>query len=43
MNGEDLFRGLNFVNVKFIDEAETVTHLKDEKKPNWKQKKSAEQ
>ena len=28
MNGEDLFRGLNYVNAKFIDEAETVTQLK---------------
>ena len=32
MNGEDLFRGLNYVNAKFIDEAETVTQLKGEKK-----------
>lgn len=32
MNGEDLFRGLNYVNVKFIDEAETVTKLQGEKK-----------
>ena len=31
MNGEDLFRGLSFVNAKFIDEAETVTQLKTEK------------
>lgn len=31
MNGEDLFRGLNYVNAKFIDEAETVTQLKGEK------------
>lgn len=30
MNGEDLFRGLNYVNVKFIDEAETITQLKAE-------------
>ncbi len=28
MSGEDLFRGLNYVNAKFIDEAETVTELK---------------
>ena len=28
MNGEDLFRGLNYVSAKFIDEAETVTQLK---------------
>ena len=32
MNGEDLFRGLNYVNLKFIEEAETVTRLKSEKK-----------
>ena len=32
MNGEDLFRGLNYVNAKFIDEAETITQLKGEKK-----------
>ena len=32
MNGEDLFRGLNYVNAKFIDEAEAVTQLKGEKK-----------
>ena len=32
MNGEDLFRGLNYVNAKFIDEAETVTQLKGEKR-----------
>ena len=32
MNGEDLFRGLNYVNLNFIDEAETVTQLKGEKK-----------
>ena len=32
MNGEDLFRGLNYVNAKFIDEAETVTELQGEKK-----------
>ena len=31
MNGEDLFRGLNYVNAKFIDEAETITQLKGEK------------
>ena len=30
MNGEDLFRGLCYVNAKFIDEAETVTQLKSE-------------
>ena len=32
MNGEDLFRGLNYVNLEFIEEAETITQLKDEKK-----------
>ena len=32
MNGEDLFRGLNYVNAKYIDEAETVTQLQPEKK-----------
>ena len=32
MNGEDLFRGLSFVNAKYIDEAETVTQLQGEKK-----------
>ena len=31
MNGEDLFRGLNYVNEKFIDEAETITKLKTER------------
>ena len=31
MNGEDLFRGLNYVNAKFIDEAETVTQLNTER------------
>ena len=32
MNGEDLFRGINYVNVKFIDEAETITQFNGEKK-----------
>ncbi len=32
MNGQDLFRGLNYVNPEFIEEAETVTQLKPEKK-----------
>lgn len=32
MNGEDLFRGLNYVNAKFIEEAETVTQLQAEKR-----------
>ena len=31
MNGEDLFRGLSFVNAEFIDETETVTELKGER------------
>ena len=32
MSGKDLFYGLDHVNAKFIDEAETVTQLKGEKK-----------
>lgn len=32
MNGKDLFLGMNHVNAKFVDEAETVTKLKGEKK-----------
>lgn len=32
MNGKDLFLGMNHVNVKFVEEAETVTQLKGEKK-----------
>ncbi|MBQ3193151.1 MAG: hypothetical protein IJB59_06255 [Oscillospiraceae bacterium] len=32
MNGNDLFRGLNHVDAKFIEEAETVTHLQGAKK-----------
>ena len=32
MKGEDLFLGLNYVNSKFIEEAETVTQLQGEKK-----------
>ena len=32
MNGKDLFCGMNYVNVKYIDEAETVTQLQGEKK-----------
>ncbi len=32
MNGQDLFQGLNYVNLEFIEEAETVTHPKPEKK-----------
>mgnify|MGYP003303981368 CR=1 FL=1 len=32
MNGEDLFRGLNYVNAKFIEEAENVTQLQAGKK-----------
>lgn len=31
MNGKDLFCGMNYVNVKYIDEAETVTQLKSER------------
>ena len=31
MNGKDLFHGLNYVNAKFIDEAETITQLKAKK------------
>lgn len=32
MNGKDLFLGMNYVNAKFVDEAETVTQLKGESK-----------
>ena len=32
MNGKDLFLGMNYVKAKFIDEAETVTELKEERK-----------
>lgn len=32
MNGKDLFLGMNYVNAKFVDEAETVTNLKGERK-----------
>ena len=32
MKGKDLFLGLNYVNAKFIEEAETVTQLKGSKK-----------
>lgn len=32
MKGEDLFRGLSYVNSEFIEEAETVTQLKGERK-----------
>ncbi len=31
MNGKDLFLGMNHINAKFVDEAETVTRLKCEK------------
>lgn len=31
MNGKDLFCGMNYVSVKYIDEAETVTQLKSER------------
>ena len=32
MNGKDLFLGMNHVKAKFIEEAETVTELKGERK-----------
>ena len=32
MKGEDLFRGLNYINTAFVEEAETVTQLKEERK-----------
>lgn len=32
MNGKDLFLGMNYVNAKYVDEAETVTQLKGERK-----------
>lgn len=32
MNGQDMFRGLNYVNSKFIIEAETVTQFRKERK-----------
>lgn len=32
MNGKDLFLGLNYVNAKFVDEAETVTQFQRESK-----------
>ena len=32
MNGKDLFLGMNYVKAKFIEEAETVTELKGERK-----------
>ena len=32
MNGKDLFLGLNYVNARFIEEAETVTNLKGERR-----------
>ena len=32
MKGEDLFLGLNYVNSKFIEEAETVTQLQEKRK-----------
>ena len=32
MNGKDLFLGMNYVNAKFIEEAEIVTELKEEHK-----------
>ena len=32
MNGRDLFLGMNYVNSRYIEEAETVTQLQTEKK-----------
>ena len=32
MNGKDLFLGMNYVKAKFIEEAETVIELKEERK-----------
>ena len=32
MNGKDLFLGMNYVKAKFIEEAETVTELKGDRK-----------
>ena len=32
MNGQDMFRGLNYVNSKFIIEAETVTQFRKVRK-----------
>lgn len=32
MNGKDLFLGMNYVKAKYIEEAETVTELKEERK-----------
>lgn len=32
MNGKDLFFGMNYVKAKYIEEAETVTELKEERK-----------
>lgn len=32
MNGKDLFLGMNYVNAKFVEEAETVSELKGKKK-----------
>ena len=32
MNGKDMFLGLNYVNAKFVDEAETVTQFQGGKK-----------
>lgn len=31
MNGKDLFLGMNYVNPRFVEEAETVSELKGEK------------
>ena len=32
MKGEDLFRGLNYINAVFVEEAETVTQLAGDRK-----------
>ena len=36
MNGKDLFLGMNYVNAKFVNEAETVKELKGERKVDRK-------
>lgn len=32
MNGNDLFRGMNYVNLKYIEEAETVLQLREQRR-----------
>jgi len=32
MSGEELFRGLSYIDTKYVEEAESVTHLQGEKK-----------